>query len=81
MPALKPTKTNKLVHLGTPGAGNHFIGLCSDKEWRVWLMLHSGSPGLGNAISSFFIELAKEDMRKWFLNSPDKDLAYFPERD
>jgi len=71
--------TNNLVHLGTLGTGNHFIELCIDTEQRVWIMLHSGSRGVGNAIGSFFIELAKQDMRKWFINLPDEDLAYFPE--
>ncbi len=42
-------------------------------------MLHSGSRGVGNAIGTFFIELAKQDMRKWHINLPDEDLAYFPE--
>ena len=72
-------KTNNLIHLGTLGTGNHFIELCLDTEARVWVMLHSGSRGVGNAIGSYFIELAKEDMRKWFINLPDQDLAYFPE--
>jgi tRNA-splicing ligase RtcB len=76
-PRLK--NTNNLVHLGTLGTGNHFIELCLDSEQRVWIMLHSGSRGVGNAIGSFFIELAKQDMRKWFVNLPDEDLAYFPE--
>ncbi|WP_157217343.1 RtcB family protein [Flavisphingomonas formosensis] len=76
-PRLK--NTNNLVHLGTLGTGNHFIELCLDEEARVWVMLHSGSRGVGNAIGSFFIELAKQDMRKWFINLPDDDLAYFPE--
>jgi len=71
--------TNNLVHLGTLGTGNHFIELCLDTEQRVWIMLHSGSRGVGNAIGTFFIELAKQDMRKWFINLPDDDLAYFPE--
>lgn len=71
--------TNNLIHLGTLGTGNHFIELCLDTEQRVWIMLHSGSRGVGNAIGSFFIELAKQDMRKWFINLPDEDLAYFPE--
>jgi len=75
----KLEKTNNLVHLGTLGTGNHFIELCLDQEQRVWVMLHSGSRGVGNAIGSFFIALAKEDMRKWFINLPDEDLAYFPE--
>ena len=75
----KLEKANHLVHLGTLGTGNHFIELCLDTEQRVWIMLHSGSRGIGNAIGSFFIELAKRDMRKWHINLPDEDLAYFPE--
>ncbi len=75
----KLEKTNNLVHLGTLGTGNHFIELCLDEEARVWVMLHSGSRGVGNAIGTFFIELAKQDMRKWHINLPDEDLAYFPE--
>ncbi len=76
-PRLK--NTNNLVHLGTLGTGNHFIELCIDQEARVWVMLHSGSRGVGNAIGTFFIELAKKDMRKWHINLPDENLAYFPE--
>ncbi len=75
----KLEKTNNLVHLGTLGTGNHFIELCLDEVDQVWVMLHSGSRGVGNAIGSFFIELAKQDMRRWFVNLPDEDLAYFPE--
>jgi tRNA-splicing ligase RtcB len=75
----KLQKTNNLVHLGTLGTGNHFIELCLDESDRVWVMLHSGSRGVGNAIGSFFIELAKQDMRKWHVNLPDQNLAYFPE--
>ncbi len=71
--------TNNLMHLGTLGTGNHFIELCRDEEQRVWVMIHSGSQGVGNAIGTFFIELAKQDMRKWHINLPDQDLAYFPE--
>jgi tRNA-splicing ligase RtcB len=71
--------TNNIMHLGTLGTGNHFIELCLDEEQRVWVMLHSGSRGVGNAIGTFFIELAKQDMRKWHINLPDQDLAYFPE--
>ncbi len=42
-------------------------------------MLHSGSRGIGNAIGSYFIELARKDMRRYFVNLPDQDLAYLPE--
>jgi tRNA-splicing ligase RtcB len=76
-PRLK--KTNNLNHLGTLGTGNHFIEICLDEEQRVWFMLHSGSRGVGNAIGTYFIELAKQEMRRWMINLPDQDLAYLPE--
>jgi tRNA-splicing ligase RtcB len=65
--------------LGTLGGGNHFIEVCLDEENRVWAMLHSGSRGIGNAIGSYFIELAKKDSLKNNVHLPDADLAYFPE--
>lgn len=66
-------------HLGTLGTGNHFIEVCLDEEQRVWVMLHSGSRGVGNLIGQHFIALAKGDMAKWFVTLPDADLAYLPE--
>jgi len=66
-------------HLGTLGTGNHFIEVCLDEADRVWFMLHSGSRGVGNRIGSFFIDLAKKDMRTWLVNLPDENLAYLPE--
>ena len=65
--------------MGTLGGGNHFIELCLDEEGRAWVMLHSGSRGIGNAIGTYFIELAKRDFQKNSLHLPDADLAYFPE--
>jgi tRNA-splicing ligase RtcB (3'-phosphate/5'-hydroxy nucleic acid ligase) len=75
----KLAKANTANHLGTLGTGNHFLEVCLDQENRVWFMLHSGSRGVGNAIGTYFIEKAKEDMRRWYINLPDADLAYFPE--
>jgi tRNA-splicing ligase RtcB (3'-phosphate/5'-hydroxy nucleic acid ligase) len=70
----------RINHLGTLGTGNHFIEVCLDHEdQNVWFMLHSGSRGVGNRIGTFFIELAKGDMRKWMINLPDADLAYLPQ--
>lgn len=66
-------------HAGTLGTGNHFVEICLDEAQRVWIMLHSGSRGIGNAIGAYFIEKAKEDMRRWFINLPDVDLAYIPQ--
>ncbi|HET9205030.1 MAG TPA: RtcB family protein, partial [Burkholderiaceae bacterium] len=66
-------------HLGTLGTGNHFIEVCLDEEGAVWFMLHSGSRGVGNAIGTMFIELAKQDALRHNANLPDRDLAYFEE--
>ena len=70
---------NDVNHLGTMGTGNHFIEVCLDESDRVWFMLHSGSRGVGNRIGTFFIELARKDMRRQIKNLPDRDLAYFEE--
>lgn len=67
--------------LGSLGAGNHFIELCIDESQDVWLMLHSGSRGIGNMIGSYFIEKAKRKMEMYFITLPDGDLAYLPEGD
>lgn len=72
-------KANHIQHLGTLGTGNHFIEVCIDEDQDVWVMLHSGSRGIGNRIGSHFIAEAKKDMERWFINLPDKDLAYIPE--
>jgi hypothetical protein len=55
------TNTNWRYQLGTLGSGNHFIELCFDADLNVWIMLHSGSRGIGNKIGRYFIEQAKED--------------------
>jgi tRNA-splicing ligase RtcB len=65
--------------MGTLGGGNHFIEVCLDESNRAWVMLHSGSRGIGNAIGTYFIELAKKDLEKTQIQLPDRDLAYFPE--
>jgi tRNA-splicing ligase RtcB len=68
-----------LCQLGTLGGGNHFIELCLDEADRVWVMLHSGSRGIGNVIGRYFIAAAKKDMERHQANLPDRDLAYFSE--
>lgn len=66
-------------HLGTLGGGNHFVELCLDENDDVWVMLHSGSRGIGNAIGRYFIDAAKEEMERYFIDLPDSELAYLPE--
>ena len=66
-------------HVGTLGTGNHFIEVCLDEDQALWVMLHSGSRGIGNRIGTYFIERAKKDMQRLFINLPDVDLAYVSE--
>jgi tRNA-splicing ligase RtcB len=75
----KLDRGNHANHLGTLGTGNHFIEVCLDEAENVWFMLHSGSRGVGNRMGNYFIEKARLEMRKFFVNLPDVDLAYFPE--
>ena len=75
----KLDRGNHSNHLGTLGTGNHFIEVCLDEAENVWFMLHSGSRGVGNRMGSYFMEIARKDMQKFFINLPDKDLAYLSE--
>lgn len=72
---------NTTAHLATLGTGNHFIELCEDENNKVWIVLHSGSRGLGNKIGSYFTEVAQKLCARWFVSLPHKDLAYIPQDD
>jgi tRNA-splicing ligase RtcB len=74
-----PLETIVSSQFGTLGGGNHFIELCLDEADDVWVMLHSGSRGIGNAIGQYFIERAKEEMGDRLGHLPDADLAYLVE--
>lgn len=74
---LKDTK--HIEQLGTLGSGNHFIELCLDEAQNVWIMLHSGSRGIGNLIGRYYIDLAKRDMERHSIHLPDANLSYFQE--
>jgi tRNA-splicing ligase RtcB len=65
--------------LGTLGGGNHFIEVCLDESHRVWVMLHSGSRGIGNQIGRHYIAKAREEMLALDVQLPARDLAYFTE--
>ena len=72
-------KAEPHMQLGTLGSGNHFVEVCLDESQDVWVMLHSGSRGVGNRIGTYFIEMARQDMRRHQVNLPDRDLAYLSE--
>ncbi len=85
-PGLKPIQAKYPLidarwqsQLGSLGGGNHFIELCLDESDRVWIMLHSGSRGIGNRIGQYFIEQAKREMERRQIQLPDQNLAYLPE--
>jgi tRNA-splicing ligase RtcB len=78
-PKLMHGHVNTYRHLGTLGTGNHFIEVCLDTDGSVWVMLHSGSRGVGNRIGTYFIRLARKDMERHCISLPDKDLAYLEE--
>ena len=67
------------MQLGSLGSGNHFIEVSLDEDDRVWLFLHSGSRGVGNKIATHHIKVAQEQMKKWWIDLPDPDLAYLAE--
>jgi tRNA-splicing ligase RtcB (3'-phosphate/5'-hydroxy nucleic acid ligase) len=66
-----------LRQMGSLGGGNHFIELCFDSEDNVWLMLHSGSRGIGNMLAQAHINSAKDLAKLADIQLPDPDLAYF----
>ena len=74
--AIRKAADRAILHAGTLGGGNHFVEVCLDEDDRVWVMLHSGSRGVGNRIGTYFIERARKEMERYFINLPDKDLAY-----
>ena len=65
--------------IGTLGGGNHFIEVCLDESDRVWVMLHSGSRGIGNGIGRYFIALAREEMLALDAKLPDRNIAWLCE--
>ncbi len=75
----RKTKDAWAFQIGTLGGGNHFIELCLDEQGNVWLMLHSGSRGIGNAIGEYYIGKAREYIERLGYGLPDKDLAWLPE--
>jgi len=65
--------------IGSLGSGNHFVEVCLDEDEAVWVVLHSGSRGVGNRLATRHIEGAKAMMKRWFIDLPDPDLAYLVE--
>jgi tRNA-splicing ligase RtcB len=63
---------------GTLGSGNHFLELCLDENGQGWVLLHSGSRGIGNQLATEHIKIAQAQMKNWHIELADRDLAYLP---
>lgn len=74
----KQTRT-VMRQFGTLGSGNHFLEVCVDEREVVWVVLHSGSRGIGNQLARQHIETAKKLAKRWMIPLADPDLAYLPE--
>lgn len=70
---------NWRLQLGSLGSGNHFIEVSVDELDRVWMFLHSGSRGVGNKIATHHIAVAQRLAKQWWIDLPDRDLAYLVE--
>lgn len=64
--------------MGTLGEGNHFIELQQDEEGHLWVMIHSGSRGVGGGLCQHYSKLAQRLNSEWASDIPHKDLAFFP---
>jgi len=67
-----------IASLGTLGGGNHFIEFQADPDGNVYVMLHSGSRGLGKMIGDHYHKMAVEECHRWHTQLPTDDLAFFP---
>lgn len=76
---IHPAVEKARLQLGTLGGGNHFIEVCEDEDGVAWVMLHSGSRGIGKLTADVYMKAAKDGCRLWGSNLPDPDLAFLPE--
>ena len=75
---LTPDQSKKAAtQFGTLGSGNHFVEVCLDERARVWVVLHSGSRGIGNALAQKHIGKARHLAKEGALRLEDPDLAWF----
>jgi tRNA-splicing ligase RtcB len=61
--------------LGSLGGGNHFIEVSLDAAENVWLVLHSGSRGIGNKLATRHIKAARKLLAARRVQLEDPDLA------
>lgn len=52
------TSKGGLIQMGTLGGGNHFIEIGADENQRVWIIIHSGSRGIGHGCATYYMRAA-----------------------
>jgi tRNA-splicing ligase RtcB len=72
-------ETKAYTQMGTLGSGNHFAEISFDEDDRVWLVIHSGSRGIGNILAQSHITKAKTVAKRLEIGLEDPDLAYLLE--
>ena len=69
-PVADPASTTQF---GTLGSGNHFVEVCEDTDGSVWLLLHSGSRGIGNMLATAHVYVAKSFCERNGIAVEDRD--------
>jgi tRNA-splicing ligase RtcB (3'-phosphate/5'-hydroxy nucleic acid ligase) len=72
-------RSSARAQMGSLGSGNHFVEVCLDERDEVWIVLHSGSRGVGNKLAQHHINVAKGLMKDYFISLEDPDLAFLVE--
>lgn len=67
--------------LGSLGSGNHFIEIGKDQNSQIWIIIHSGSRGVGHGIATEYMRLASGDGKAreghyGFRTNSDNGFAY-----
>ena len=65
-----------LTQFGSLGGGNHFFEVCLDEDDTVWVVLHSGSRGVGNKLGTMHIKVAERLAEAASIPLEDKALAW-----
>ena len=63
--------------MGTLGGGNHFIEIQKGDDGHIWIMLHSGSRGIGKMTCDYYNDMAERMNKQWYSYS-SKELAFLP---
>jgi len=64
------------IQFATLGSGNHFVEVAEDREGAVWLLLHSGSRGIGSQLATAHAQVAERFCEANGIALEDRAFAY-----